>query len=246
MRPLLYDELTPWYRLLDPTEDHADEAACYLRALSRAAPTPGTLLELGAGAGNNASFFKPRFRCTLTDLSPAMLELSRQLNPECEHALGDMRTLRLGRSFDAVFVHDAVAYMTNRADLLAALQTAFEHTKPGGAALFAPDHVREHFKEQTNLHENRAGSRSLYCMECCWDPDADDELYTVDYALLLRDGAEMRAVHDRHSEGLFSIHTWLELLARAGFEPELVARPLEDELDATYFDRMFLGRRPAR
>ena len=43
-----------------------------------------------------------------------MLELSRTLNPDCEHLEGDMRTLRLGRTFDAVLIHDAVMYMTDR------------------------------------------------------------------------------------------------------------------------------------
>ena len=41
---------------------------------------------------------------TLVDLSDGMLAVSRQLNPECEHHLGDMRTVRLGRTFDAVWV----------------------------------------------------------------------------------------------------------------------------------------------
>ncbi len=50
----LYDELVPWYRLLDPTADHAEEAACYRAALKRGSPHAETLLELGAGAGNNA------------------------------------------------------------------------------------------------------------------------------------------------------------------------------------------------
>src|SRR4051812_9687213 len=111
MQPLLYGALTPWYDLLDPAADHADEAAVYRDALERAgAPAGGTLLELGAGAGGNASFIKQRFRCTLTDISPDMQALSRALNPECEHRLGDMRTLRLGRAFDAVLIHDAVCY----------------------------------------------------------------------------------------------------------------------------------------
>src|SRR4051812_46619548 len=101
MQPQLYDELVPWYRLLDPPEDHRDEAASYQQALERAAsPRPETLLDLGAGAGHNAVHMKQRFRCTLTDLSEAMLGLSRALNPECEHVAGDMRTLRLGRTFD--------------------------------------------------------------------------------------------------------------------------------------------------
>ena len=35
---------------------------------------------------------------TLVDLSEEMLAVSRELNPECEHLQGDMRTLRLGRT----------------------------------------------------------------------------------------------------------------------------------------------------
>jgi hypothetical protein len=53
-----------------------------------------------------------------------MLELSRGLNPECEHVVGDMRPLHLGRQFDAVFVHDAVMYMTTEDDLRQAMETA--------------------------------------------------------------------------------------------------------------------------
>jgi SAM-dependent methyltransferase len=241
MQPLLYGELTPWYRLLDPAADHADEAACYTAALQRGgAPPGGTLLELGAGAGGNASFIKRDFRCTLTDISPAMLALSRALNPECEHLPGDMRTLRLGRPFDAVLIHDAVAYMTTRADLAAAAATAFAHTRPGGAAVFAPDYVREAFRETSELYEGDDGPRSLRCVEWAWDPDPADDTYTVEYAFLLRDPSGVRAVHDRHIEGLFPRATWLEILTGVGYRVELVDRPFDD----TTTDAIFLCRRP--
>jgi trans-aconitate methyltransferase len=110
---------------------------------------PTTILELGSGGGNNASHMKAHATLTLTDLSPEMLELSRSLNPECEHIQGDMTTLRLDRTFDGVFVHDAVSYLTTEVQLRAAVETAFVHTRPGGAAIFCPDHVRERFRETT-------------------------------------------------------------------------------------------------
>ena len=113
----LYGDLAPWFHLLTAPEDYAVEAARYERLILESLPEAETLLELGSGGGNNASHLKRRFACTLSDLSPQMLTLSRELNPECEHVLGDMRTLRLGRTFDAVFVHDAVAYMTTESDL---------------------------------------------------------------------------------------------------------------------------------
>ena len=57
-----------------------------------------------------------------------------------------MRTVRLGRAFDAVLVHDAVDYMTTEAELGQVIETAFVHCRPGGIAVFVPDHVAETFQ----------------------------------------------------------------------------------------------------
>jgi SAM-dependent methyltransferase len=242
MKPLLYSELVPWYRLLDPPADHEEEAVSFQAAFERvASPPPETLLELGAGAGHNGLFLKRRFRCTLTDISEPMLQLSRELNPECEHLLGDMRTLRLGRTVDVVLVHDAIVYMTSEADLRAAVETAFVHTRPGGAAIFAPDTVRETFRDFAGLQEEDDGARSLRCLEWSWDPDPTDDTYTVEYALLLRDGTDLRAVHDRHIEGLFSRPTWIAILKGAGYQVDSLPRPVGE---GGYVDQIFLCRRP--
>lgn len=237
---LLYRDLVPWYRLVDPPADHEDEATCYLEALERAASPPAeTLLELGAGAGHNAFFLKRRFRCTLTDLSDDMLALSRELNSECEHISGDMRTLRLGRTFDVVMVHDAVMYMTTQDDLRAAATTAFVHTRPGGAAIFAPDCVRETFREHTELLSADDGARALRGLEWSWDPDATDDTCTVEYVFLMRDDDGVKSAHDRHVEGLFARATWLRILEGVGYRVEMIERPLDDHA----VDEIFLCRR---
>jgi SAM-dependent methyltransferase len=246
MGPLLYGELVGWYRLIDPPEDHAEEAAHYGELLAGAASgAVETLLELGAGAGHNALHLKRRLRCTLTDLSEGMLGLSRALNPECEHLPGDMRTLRLGRTFDAVLVHDAVMYMTTREDLAAAARTAFLHTRPGGVALFAPDYVRDTFREATRLEgsdgRGEHAGRALRCLTWDWDPDPADDQFVADFAFLLREGQATRAVHDRHVCGLFSRQVWREILAGAGFEIEAITRAAEEE---GHGEELFLCRRP--
>ena len=241
MKQLLYDELVSWYRLIDPPEDHGEEAEVFQTAFERAAaPRPETLLELGSGAGHNAVHLKRRFRCTLTDLSEPMLGLSRELNPECEHVAGDMRTLRLGRAFDAVLVHDAIVYMTTEKDLRAAMETAFVHTRAGGAALFTPDSISDTFKEATQLLEADDGDRSLRCIQWDWDPDPSDTEHYGEYAFLLREGNEVRAVHDRHVAGLFSRATWQRLLSEVGYDIELIERPIGGGVT----DAVFLCRRP--
>jgi ubiquinone/menaquinone biosynthesis C-methylase UbiE len=247
-QPLMYTELAEWFHLLTRPEDYVEEAAIYTRAIEASMPRAQTMLELGSGGGNNASHLKKRFEMTLVDLSPSMLAVSRQLNPELEHVAGDMRTVRLGRSFDVVFIHDAISYMTNEQDLGAALRTAYLHTRPGGMVLTMPDHTRETFEASTDLggHDGELVTppqpgRAMRYLQWMYDPDPGDTTYVIDFAYLLREsGQEVRCYRDRHVLGLFSRDTWPRLLAASGFEPAVL--PFEhSEVPAGQF--MFLGRR---
>jgi SAM-dependent methyltransferase len=225
--PRLYTELADWWPLLSPPSEYAEEAAAYRRILLESRRRPcRTLLELGSGGGNNASHLKAHFAMTLVDRSPGMLAVSRALNPECEHVTGDMRSVRLERQFDAVFVHDAVSYMTTEEDLRQVIETAALHCAPGGAVLFAPDHVRETFKPSTDHGGYDGPERSLRYLEWTWDPDPADTTCLVEYVYLLRDrDGSVRAELDRMVEGLFSRADWLRWIADAGFEVKMV--PIE-------------------
>lgn len=236
-----YDELADWYQLLDPREDHADDMPGLAAMLRDAADGPvGTLLELGAGGGNAAFYLQHEFELTLSDLSPSMLRQCEAAAPNATFEPGDMRSLRLERTFDAVLIRDAIVYMATRDDLAAALSTARVHLRPGGAALFCPDVLRESFAPSTECsdHASPDGTRQLHTMMATWDPDPSDEQYRVDFAFLARDGATMRALHDTHIEGLFGLATWVSLCRDAGFDVDVVQREVED--GAPYCPEMFL------
>lgn len=242
--PKLYDELARWWPLLSPPDEYEEEATFYARTMITASDrAPRTLLELGSGGGNNASFLKHRFEAvTLVEPSTGMLAHSRRLNPECEHIAGDMRTVRLGREFDCVFVHDAVMYMTSEADLRKAIETASVHCRGGGIALFAPDAVRELYRPGTDHGGHDGDGEALRYLEWSWDPDPTDTTYTVDYAIVLRErDGSVRVVHDRHIEGLFSREVWLRLFRDAGFDAALVRYDHSDLGPGRY--ELFLGKR---
>lgn len=223
-RPKLYSDLAAWWPLLSAPAEYAPEAAVFIPLLEGTGVQPlETLLELGSGGGNTASHLKQRFHMTLVDLSPQMLEVSRALNPECEHLQGDMRTVRLGRTFDAVFIHDAIMYMTTEANLAAAITTAAAHCRPGGALLLAPDYTREGFEPSTDHGGHDGPDRALRYLEWSYDPDPEDDACTTDFAYLLRwpDGS-VTVEHDRHRWGIFPRATWLRLLDEAGFTVKTV------------------------
>jgi SAM-dependent methyltransferase len=244
----LYEELADWWPLVSAPADYAEEAAEYLRLFRAAASGPlREVLELGSGGGNNASHLKREFKLTLVDPSERMLEMSRALNPECIHIPGDMRTVRLGRAFDAVFIHDAVDYMTTEADLRAALETAAIHLRPGGVAQVAPDATAETFEPGEILEggDEPPGpdgrSRSVRFLEWTLPPEPGETFSIVHYALLLRErDGSVRSVHDVHRCGLFPRETWLRLFDEAGLDARIEPRTIE----SVQYDTFIAIKRP--
>src|ERR1700733_11558543 len=81
-QPRLYRDLAPWWHLFSSRADYRIETRPFRRLLIAHGDRPAkTLLELGSGGGNNASYLKKWFDVTLVDVSPAMLRESRRLNP---------------------------------------------------------------------------------------------------------------------------------------------------------------------
>jgi SAM-dependent methyltransferase len=235
----MYNELAKWWPLLSPPEDYVDEAEFFLPLLAEiTANQPATMLEIGSGGGNNALHMKDAFASvTLVDLSPEMLEVSRQLNPDCEHIQGDMRTLRLNRTFDAVFIHDAIDYMTTTEALRQAIETAFVHCKSGGMALFVPDEVQETFEPSTDHGGEDGDGRAIRYLEWSYDPDENDTTYITDYIIVLREGDQPVTVeNDRHILGLFPRDEWLRLMRESGFEADFVIDSFERHI--------FIGHKP--
>lgn len=239
-QPRLYGELASWFHLLTPPAGYAEEANIFAQTFEAFSRRPvKTMLELGSGGGNNATYLKQRYALTLTDLSAEMLELSRGINPECEHIQGDMRTLQLGRLFDAVFVHDAIAYITTEGDLEAVVRTAFDHLAPGGLTLLVPDDTTEILDRRASFGGSDGGGRGLRYLE--WPHAPRGTTLDITFVYVLREGDDERVEVDRHTVGVFPRATWMRLLEAVGFTPEAVPYP------HSTFERprvMFVGLKP--
>lgn len=246
-RPRLYADLAGWFPLLTAPEDYAEEAELYRRDLVAACSfEPRTMLELGCGGGNNASHLKQHFEMVLSDLSPEMLEVSRRINPGLEHVQGDMRTLRLGRSFDLVFAHDAVSYLLDEASVHRAVATAWEHLRPGGAALFAPDDFAETWRGATvsGGHDGPDG-RGLRYVEWSHRTSTRAPVYENDFAYLLREAdGSLRVEMDRHLCAAHPREAWLAAFRDAGFVDVRVIELQHSEVEPGRWFHL-VGRKPA-
>lgn len=238
--PRLYQDLAPWFHLLTSPAEYVEEAEIYARVLAEAPVEVTEVLELGSGGGNVASHLRDRFTLTLTDLSSEMVEISRSINPGVEHIVGDMRTLRLGRTFDAVFAHDAVSYLKTVEDLAATIETTAIHCRPQGTAVFVPDYVAETWKEVTSHGGHDGPDRSMCYLEWTHSFDPSTYRYVMDMAYLMRDAeGGVDVVHDRHDLSAFPRALWLELLEGSGFD----ARTQTVEWSDGVSSELFVGRR---
>ncbi len=235
----LYTDLAPWWAALANRDSHPAEAA-HLQALADQALgcRVESLLEIGCGGGGIAAHFDDDREVVLCDLSAEMLEVCRGHNPGRTCVQGDMRTLRLDRTFDAVLLHDAVMYLTSEADLQATMHTAAAHLNPGGVFLVVPDVLKEGFTERA-VSGGTVGYPGLQLLEWHWDPDPSDETYQLDINILLRtEAGTMEAIHETHTLGLFSAETFVRCLMNAGLKP--VSELIWDE---TLLPEVFAARK---
>lgn len=182
-----------------------------------------TLLDIGCGGGKNAFNLKSAFSVTGLDLSPAMLAQATALNPDCTFVQGDMRTFRLGRTFDAVLMDDALSHMSCLADFATAIRTASAHLDPGGVLIATPDVTTETFQQNrtTATPATRGGARDgleVVFVENAYDPDPADDQYDMTILYLIRDHGRLRIETDHWTMGLFPLLTWRRVLRDTGFE----------------------------
>lgn len=234
----LYSDLARYWPIVSPPEDYAPEAESVRRLLARASPSlfsrtrhiRPTLLELGAGGGHLIHHLTPSFDITAVDLSAPMLKHSRRLNPTVTHHVGDMRTARLGRTFNAVLVHDALAYMLTRGDLLKLFRTAKRHIKPDGLLVLMPDYLTENFPGHDLSHDHHTTrDEDITTVSLAHDPDPRDTTFELVMTFIIRKRggeksrrvASPKIIVDRHTCGLFPLSVWQRGLDACGFTSQM-------------------------
>jgi SAM-dependent methyltransferase len=222
MNERLYGDYAWTFPILSPLEGYLEETEYFIGLISGKAKVPlHSLLHLGCGAGQNDFVFKRHFRTTGVDRSDAMLELARRLNPEVEYLPGDLRSVRLGRTFDAVAAVDSLDYLRSAADWRAAVETAAVHLAPGGAFFFLLEATRETFIQNgTTVTRGRRGDTEIVLIQNDYDPDPADSEYETAFVSLIRRSGRLEILTDRHLLGLFGRAEIEGFLKEAGFEVE--------------------------
>lgn len=229
-----YSELAWTEPIITPPEDYVEETDSLAELIKAHAKIDvKKVLHLGCGAGGNDYAFKRHFDVTGVDIAEGMLEVARQLNPEVAYHHGDMRTIELGESFDAVVVPDSIGHLTTVEDLLAAITTSRNHLNPGGVLLITAN-LADDFTANNFVYTGSKGDIEITVFENNYIPDPAGTIYEVTVVYLIRNKGEL-VIHTDHGDiGLFKLETWLELFKEVGFD---VAKTKLEHL----YDRFIAG-----
>lgn len=127
-----------YYDLLYRDKDYPSEARYVDGLIRKHVPEASSMLELGCGTGRyTREFARLGYSVHGVDLSEEMIDEARKTS--CDRvtfSCGDMRSLRLGKRFDAVVaLFHVLSYQTEDEDVRDALTTVGEHLRPGGVAV---------------------------------------------------------------------------------------------------------------
>jgi len=216
----LYHDLSWIWPIVSPPEDYVEETEFFCRVINEEAKlNVRSLLHLGCGGGRNDFTFQKNFAVTGVDISEEMLELAKKLNPASEYILGDMRSIRLDRTFDCVAALDSVNYMKTEEELNQLFQTAYEHLNPGGVFITVVEESRERFKQNRTISSTHAfDDTQVTFIENSFDPNPNDDHFDMTFIYLVRKKGNFEIHTDSHIWGVFKMDTWRQLLKTTGFD----------------------------
>ena len=137
-RPV-YDRSAQIYDLLyvgSGIKDYGAEAVELNRIVQDACPTAQTLLDVACGTGAHLVELRRWYTVEGIDLSPAMLAVARSRLGDVPLQVADMRTLNLGKTFDAVIcLFSSIGYVTDPAEMHSTVGRLAAHVGPGGVLI---------------------------------------------------------------------------------------------------------------
>jgi SAM-dependent methyltransferase len=112
-------------------KDYEAEATALHTLIQERSPGAASLLDVACGTGGHLAHLRRWYDVAGVDIDPGMLAEARRRLPQETFIEGDMRDVRLGRTFDAVCcLFSSIGYMGSVQDLNQAVSTMASHCRP--------------------------------------------------------------------------------------------------------------------
>ncbi len=161
-RPDLYDALT---------RGSTAAATCQHLIHQHGTAANGTVLDLGCGTARDLAQLATTHHCVGVDLQPALIDYARQLYSDLDLHVGDLRTVRMGTTFDTITcLGNTLAYLHHNDDIQAAFTTFAAHAHPGTLLIIVTQIAPNTTSTPRPSRIDAAGIHAHVTTEHNWDP----------------------------------------------------------------------------
>ena len=175
VRNLLYRH-PQFYELAYPEPNDETPTMCRRMFSRYLSEPPRSILDIGCGTGRDLdSLSKECSDCWGVDCLPEMIEYAKARRPHLHLQVGDMRTVRLGRTFDVIMsMGSALMYALTNADVARSLETFVAHSHLGTLLILDINNAAgylggDNFQQTSELHVDSpdfsAQARSTYSFD---------------------------------------------------------------------------------
>ena len=178
------------------------------------------LLEVACGTGQHTSHLSESFDVDGMDLDDGLLEVARQRCPNLRFVQGDMTSLDMGDTYDAITcLFSSIGYVVTEERLRQAIASMARHLKPGGVLLVEP-----WFDETTwkpgGIHVLNAGSDTFKVVRMSTSTPAVDGVTRLEFHYLVGTPEGVEHFTEIHELGLFTREQYEAAFRAAGLRVE--------------------------
>jgi SAM-dependent methyltransferase len=158
----VFDAYSRYYDLLYRDKDYVAESNYINDVLKRYEITGANILEFGSGTGKHGRLLAERgYQVMGIERSEEMVAQALQKNGFSSQQ-GDIRSVQLGRTFDAVIsLFHVVSYQVSNEDVRAVFSRAAEHLQPGGLFVFDVWYSPAVYAQQPEVRVKRLADESI-------------------------------------------------------------------------------------
>lgn len=233
-----YSQAADFYDLLyESQKDYAREAELIARLIRDRVPEAKSILDVGCGTGAHALRLHERgFAVDGVDIEPKFVEIASEKCPDGRFSVGDMRSLDLNRTYDAVVcLFSAIGYARTLDGLVTSVVAMSRHVAPGGVLVidpwFEPGELTDGF-----VTSRTASNDDVHVVRMSRTVVRDlTSILEFEYLIGTRAGIERR--YEAHELGLFAEEQMRGAFTEAGFGVVRIDRALRTR-------GIYVGTRP--